>query len=44
MDALFVNLFVIILILTLLTKFKSTILYVNKRDEIRPADPKGDTP
>lgn len=44
MDALFVNLFVIILILILLTKFKSTILYSNKRNERRPADRKGDTP
>lgn len=44
MDALFVNLFVIILILILLTKYKSTILYANKRNERRPADRKGDTP
>lgn len=44
MDALFVNLFVIILILILLTKFKSTILYANKRNERRSADRKGDTP
>lgn len=44
MDALFVNLFVIILSLILLTQLKSTILYANKRNERRPADRKGDTP
>lgn len=44
MDALFVNLFVIILVLILLTKLKSTILYANKRNERRPADRKGDNP
>ena len=44
MDALFVNLFVIILVLILLTKLKSTILYAKKRNERRPADRKGDNP
>lgn len=43
MDALFVNLFVIILILILQPCPYSTILYGDKRDERRPADPKGDS-
>lgn len=42
MDALFVNLFVIILILILQAYCKSTILYADKRDERRSANPKGD--
>lgn len=44
MDAIFVNLFGIILSLTLLTRLKSTILYSNKRNEWRSANRKGDTP
>ena len=44
MDALFVNLFVIILILILYPTRYSTILYNNKRYERRPANRKGDTP
>ena len=44
MDALFVNLFVIILSLILLTQLKSTILYFNRRNEWRSANRKGDTP
>lgn len=44
MDALFVNLFVIILGLILRTQLKSTILYFNKRNERRSANRKGDTP
>lgn len=38
MDALFVNLFVIILLLILYPDPYSTILYVNKRDEWHPAN------
>ena len=44
MDALFVNLFVIILILILHPDGYSTILYGDKRNERRPANRKGDTP
>lgn len=44
MDALFVNLFVIILILILYPTRYSTILYFNKRNEWRSANRKGDTP
>ena len=44
MDALFVNLFVIILILILHPVPHSTILYINKRNERRSANRKGDTP
>lgn len=44
MDALFVNLFVIILILILPARGDCTILYANKRNEWRSANPKGDTP
>lgn len=43
MDALFVDLFVIILILILYPRQHSTILYVIKRNERRFAHPKGDT-
>lgn len=43
MDALFVNLFVIILILILYPDSYSTILYSNKRNERRSAHRKGDT-
>lgn len=44
MDALFVNLFVIILILILHPVPYTTIIYGNKRNDRRSADPKGDTP
>ena len=44
MDALFANLFVIIFLVILQTKIKSTILYVDKRNDRRPANPKGDNP
>lgn len=39
MDALFVDLFVIILILILYPRQYSNILYVSKRDEGHPANP-----
>lgn len=44
MDALFVNLFVIILISILHPVPYTTIIYGNKRNDRRSADPKGDTP
>lgn len=44
MDALFVSLFVIILILILYSVSYTTIIYGNKRNDRRSADPKGDTP
>ena len=44
MDALFVNLFVIILILILHPASYTTIVYVNKRNDRRSANRKGDTP
>lgn len=44
MDALFVNLFVIILILILYPRQHSTILYVIKRNERRSAHPEGRYP
>lgn len=44
MDALSVNLFVIILILILHPAQHTTILYINKRNERRSANRKGDTP
>lgn len=44
MDALFVNLFDIILILILYPIPYTTIIYANKRNERRPANRKGDTP
>ena len=44
MDALFVNLFVIILILILHPTPYTIILYANKRNERRFANRKGDTP
>lgn len=44
MDALFVNLFVIILILILNPVPYTTILYAEKRNERRSANRKGDIP
>lgn len=44
MEALFVNLFVIILILILHPVPYTTIIYGNKRNERRSANRKGDTP
>ena len=44
MDAHFVNLFVIILILILYAVPYTTIIYVNKRNDRRSANRKGDTP
>ena len=44
MEALFVNLFVIILIFILHPVPYTTIIYGNKRNERRSANRKGDTP